>query len=255
MTEVFAVVNQKGGVGKTTTAVNLSAALASLGNRVLLVDCDPQGNATSGIGIDKANLERDMYDVFVDGTPFTEIIHRGVREPTLDVAPATLHLAGAEVELYQRLDRESVLKKALRPVLKDYDYVFIDGPPSLGLLTLNILTAASRVLIPIQCEYYALEGISQLTEIVQRVQSGLNLKLIVGPVVLTMHDDRINLSRQVVQEVQDYFGNVAAKTIVPRNVRLSEAPSHGLPITQYDMKSRGAQAYVELAQEIIALGK
>ncbi len=255
MTWTLAVVNQKGGVGKTTTAVNLAASLAAAGRRVLLLDCDPQGNATSGVGIDKGALEHSLYDALVDGVPLAQVVRKDAAVPGLDIVPATLDLAGAEMEMFQELSRETILKKALRPVLTDYEYVLIDGPPSLGLLTLNILTAADAVLIPIQCEYYALEGISQLMNIVERVQSHLNPKLAIGLVVLTMHDERVNLSRQVVAEVRDFFGSNVAATIVPRNVRLSEAPSFGQPISLYDPKSKGAQAYAELAKEVIALGK
>lgn len=254
MAWTLAVVNQKGGVGKTTTAVNLATTLAQAGRRVLLLDCDPQGNATSGLGR-KETVEQSVYDALTGGVPLAEVILKDVGVPGLDLAPATLDLAGAEMEMFQELSRETILKKILKPVEKNYHYIFIDGPPSLGLLTLNILTAADAVLIPIQCEYYALEGISQLMNIVERVQHHLNPKLAIGMVVLTMHDERINLSRQVVAEVREFFGALVAKTIVPRNVRLSEAPSFGQPIALYDPKSKGAVAYADLAQEVIALGK
>jgi chromosome partitioning protein len=254
MAWILAVVNQKGGVGKTTTAVNLATSLAQAGRRVLLIDCDPQGNATSGLG-QKETVEHSIYDALTGGATLAEIILKDVTVPGLDLAPATLDLAGAEMEMFQELSRETILKKILKPIDNNYQYIFIDGPPSLGLLTLNILTAADAVLIPIQCEYYALEGISQLMNIVERVQQHLNPKLAIGLVVLTMHDERINLSRQVVAEVREFFGEAVAKTIVPRNVRLSEAPSFGQPIALYDPKSKGAVAYAELAQELIALGK
>ena len=254
MAWTLAVVNQKGGVGKTTTAVNLATTLALAGRRVLLLDCDPQGNATSGLGR-KEGVEQSVYDALTGGVPLADIILKDVGVPGLDLAPATLDLAGAEMEMFQELSRETILKKILKPIEKNYQYIFIDGPPSLGLLTLNILTAADAVLIPIQCEYYALEGISQLMDIVERVRQHLNPKLAIGMVVLTMHDERINLSRQVVAEVREYFGDQVAQTIVPRNVRLSEAPSFGQPIALYDPKSKGAVAYADLAQEVIALGK
>ena len=254
MAWTLAVVNQKGGVGKTTTAVNLATSLAQAGRRVLLIDCDPQGNATSGLG-QKETVERSVYDALTGGVPLADVILKDVSVPGLDLAPATLDLAGAEMEMFQELSRETILKKILKPIEKDYQYILIDGPPSLGLLTLNILTAADAVLIPIQCEYYALEGISQLMDIVERVRHHLNPKLAIGLVILTMHDERINLSRQVVAEVREFFGEAVAKTIVPRNVRLSEAPSFGQPIALYDPKSKGAVAYADLAQEVIALGK
>ncbi|MGI4791782.1 MAG: ParA family protein [Janthinobacterium lividum] len=254
MAWTLAVVNQKGGVGKTTTAVNLATSLAQAGKRVLLIDCDPQGNATSGLG-QKEVVEHSIYDALTGGASLADVILRDITVPGLDLAPATLDLAGAEMEMFQELSRETILKKIIKPIEKNYQYIFIDGPPSLGLLTLNILTAADAVLIPIQCEYYALEGISQLMNIVERVQHHLNPKLAIGLVVLTMHDERINLSRQVVAEVREFFGDSVANTIVPRNVRLSEAPSFGQPIALYDPKSKGAVAYADLAQEIIALGK
>ncbi|MBV9851971.1 MAG: ParA family protein [Armatimonadetes bacterium] len=256
MTWTLAVVNQKGGVGKTTTVVNLATGLALAGRRVLVVDGDPQGNATSGLGItDKAELEYSVYDGLVNHVPLAEIVRRDVAVPGLDLIPANLELAGAEMEMFQELSRETILKKALKPLLGEYQYVLMDGPPSLGLLTLNILTAADAVLIPIQCEYYALEGISQLMNIIDRVRNHLNPRLEIGLVVLTMHDERVNLSRQVVAEVRAFFGDKVAETVVPRNVRLSEAPSFGQPIEIYDPRSKGAQAYNALAQEVIALGK
>ena len=251
---VFAIVNQKGGVGKTTTAVNLAACLAQAGQRVLLIDCDPQGNATTGLGIEKSALEVSMYDVLVDDVPLEETVVRDVTTPGLDVAPATLDLSGAEMEMFSKVARENLLKQALRPMIREYDTILIDGPPSLGLLTLNILTAADSLIIPIQCEFYALEGISQLMTIVDRIRGHLNSRLSIGMVVLTMHDERINVSRQVVSEVREYFGDLVAQTIVPRNVRLSEAPSFGQPISQYDSRSKGAAAYADLAREVMAIG-
>lgn len=254
-TRIYAVVNQKGGVGKTTTAVNLAACLAQAGQRVLLMDCDPQGNATTGLGIDKGQLGVSLYDVLVEELPIAQIIVRDVCVPGLDVAPATLDLSGAEMEMFSQISRETVLKRAIKPLKGDYDTILIDGPPSLGLLTLNILTATDSLIIPIQCEFYALEGISQLMTIVERVRGHLNSRLALGMVVLTMHDERINVSRQVISEVKGYFGNLVAETVVPRNIRLSEAPSFGQPISLYDPKSKGAWAYAELAKEVIALGK
>ena len=256
MTWTLAVVNQKGGVGKTTTAVNLATSLALAGRRVLVIDSDPQGNATSGLGIqDKMGLEYSVYDTLVNDVPMSDIILPNVAVPGLDLAPANLDLAGADMEMYRKMSRETILKKALKPILKRYQYILIDGPPSLSLLTVNILTAADAMLIPIQCEYYALEGIEQLTKVMDDVRNHLNPKLEVGMVILTMHDERVNLSRQVVAEVREFFGGKVAQTIVPRNVRLSEAPSFGKPIELYDPKSKGAQAYNALAQEVIALGK
>lgn len=253
--QVLALVNQKGGVGKTTTAINLAASLAVSGRRVLLVDGDPQGNSTTGLGVDKAQLSSSLYDVLVDAVAIESVIRKNAGVEGLDIAPATLDLSGAEMEMFSQLSRESILKRGLKPVLGEYDFILIDGPPSLGLLTLNILTAADRLIIPIQCEFYALEGISQLMAVVERVRTHLNPKLSVGMVVLTMHDERINLSRQVVAEVRGFFGDRVASTVIPRNVRLSEAPSFGQPIAVYDGKSKGAQAYAELAQEVISLGQ
>ena len=254
MAWTLAVVNQKGGVGKTTTAVNLATTLAQAGRRVLLLDCDPQGNATSGLGR-KETVEQSIYDALTGGVPLADIILKDVGVPGLDLAPSSIDLASAELEMFQELSRETILKKILKPVEKNYQYVFIDGPPSLGLLTVNILTASDAVLVPVQAEYYALEGIQQLINSVERVRQHLNPKLAIAMVVLTMHDERINLSRQVVAEVREFFGDIVAKTIIPRNVRLSEAPSFGQPIALYDPKSKGAVAYADLAQEVIALGK
>lgn len=254
-TRVYAVVNQKGGVGKTTTAVNLAASLAQAGQRVLLMDCDPQGNATTGLGIDKSQLSASLFDVLIEEVTLNSVIKRNIAVPGLDVVPATLDLSGAEMEMFSQISRESVLKRAMKPVIGEYDTILIDGPPSLGLLTLNILTAADALIIPIQCEFYALEGISQLMTIVERVRGHLNSRLLLGMVVMTMHDERINVSKQVIAEVREYFGDTVAKTIVPRNIRLSEAPSFGQPISQYDPKSKGAMAYAELAREVMAIGK
>jgi chromosome partitioning protein len=254
MAWTLAVVNQKGGVGKTTTAVNLATTLAQAGRTVLLLDCDPQGNATSGLG-QKEVVEQSIYDALTGGVPLADIILKDVGVPGLDLAPSSIDLASAELEMFQELSRETILKKILKPVEKRYQYIFIDGPPSLGLLTVNILTAADAVLVPIQTEYYALEGMQQLMNSVERVRQHLNPKLAIGLVVLTMHDERINLSRQVVAEVREFFGDLVAQTVIPRNVRLSEAPSFGQPIALYDPKSKGAIAYAELAQEVIALGK
>lgn len=254
MATVFAVVNQKGGVGKTTTAINLAAYLAEAGIRTLLVDLDPQGNATSGLGVDKSQMRLSIYDVLVEGASAAAA---AVSTPVagLDIVPATLDLAGAEPELMGRVSRETVLREALQPVRSDYGYVLIDAPPSLGLLTLNALVAADSVLMPIQTEFYALEGISQLLQTVDLVRRRLNSELHVGHVILTMYDNRVRLAQQVMADVRQYFGEKVCSTAVPRNVRLSEAPSHGLPITLYDPRSRGAQAYREIALEILENGK
>ncbi len=251
--KTLAVVNQKGGVGKTTTAVNLGAALAQIGRKVLVVDADPQANATSGLGVEKNSLSGSLFDVLVDGVDLKDVIHRGVAGiPGLDLAPSTLDLSGAETILYteQNFQREMVLRKAVREVEAEYDYIFIDGPPSLGLLTINILAAAAGLVIPIQCEYYALEGIGQLMRVIDQIKSGINPQLEISVVVLTMQDSRTNLSSQVIEDVRSHFTTRVANTVIPRNIRLSEAPSHGLPITLYDARSKGAMAYQELAQEV-----
>ena len=250
MVRVIAIANQKGGVGKTTTAVNLSSCLALLGARVLLIDVDPQGNSTSGLGIDKSTVKRCVYDCLVNDVPMDEAIV-STKVENLGLLPATIQLAGAEVELVSVLARENMLKRALEKVKYRYDFVLMDCPPSLGLLSINALTAASSVLVPIQCEFYALEGLSQLMRTVGLVQKNLNPSLQLEGVVLTMFDARTNLSIQVVDEVKNHFRNKVYRTIIPRNIRLSEAPSHGKPIVQYDPKSRGAEVYLELAKEVM----
>jgi chromosome partitioning protein len=245
----MAVANQKGGVGKTTTAVNLGAALAELGYRVLVIDLDPQGNATTGLGINSRNLEATIYDVILHDVPMEDAI-----EPTslrnLFVVPSTIHLAGAEIELVPVFSRELRLRRALEQVTDDFDYVMIDCPPSLGLLTVNGLAAATEVVVPIQCEYYALEGLGQLLRNVNLVQTNLNPKLDVSTIILTMYDARTRLAEQVVQEVRRHFGAKVCRHVVPRTVRLSEAPSYGQPIILFDSTSRGAVAYRELAKEV-----
>lgn len=250
MGKVIAVANQKGGVGKTTTSVNLSASLAQLGKKVLLVDIDPQGNTTSGIGINKADVQFCIYDVLINDIPLKDSIFSTEIEG-LDMIPATIQLAGAEIELVPTISREVRLKRALHLIRDQYDYVIIDCPPSLGILTINALTAADSVLIPIQCEYYALEGLSQLLNTIRLVQKHLNTHLSIEGVLLTMFDARTNLGIQVVEEVKKYFQDKVYSTIIPRNVRLSEAPSHGKSIVTYDPKSKGAEVYIDLAKEVI----
>ena len=250
MVKVIAVANQKGGVGKTTTAVNLAACLAKEGRKVLLIDSDPQGNATSGLGFDKRDVKKCIYDALINEVPMADTLKHTAYE-NLDVIPATIQLAGAEIELVSLMNREGRLKNALERIKHDYDYVIIDCPPSLGLLTINALTAASSVMIPVQCEFYALEGITMLMNTIQLVQRNLNPALKLEGVVMTMFDSRTNLAQDVVEEVKKYFKTKMYKTIVPRNVRLSEAPSHGMPVINYDSKSKGAQVYMELAQEVI----
>lgn len=250
---IIAITNQKGGVGKTTTSVNLGACLAYIGKKVLLVDIDPQGNATSGVGVEKGDVQQCIYDVLVDDVDIYETIKQSKVE-NLSIVPATISLAGAEIELVPTISREVRLKKALEKVKDQFDYIIIDCPPSLGLLTINSLTASDAVIIPVQCEYYALEGLSQLLSTVRLVQKHLNQDLMIDGVLLTMLDARTNLGIQVIEEVKKYFQDKVYRTIIPRNVRLSEAPSHGEPIIIYDAKSRGAEVYLELAKEVVANG-
>ncbi len=253
MGKVISIANQKGGVGKTTTSVNLGACLANIGHRVLLIDIDPQGNATSGVGIEKADVDQCIYNVLVDDVE-AKVAVRPTGVENLYCIPATIQLAGAEIELVPTVSREVRLKRALEMVKNHYDYIIIDCPPSLGLLTLNALTASDSVMIPVQCEYYALEGLSQLLNTVRLVQKHLNNELKVEGVLLTMLDARTNLGLQVIEEVKKYFQDKVYKTIIPRNVRLSEAPSHGEPIIVYDPKSRGAEMYLDLAKEVVTSG-
>ncbi len=251
MSRIIAITNQKGGVGKTTTSINLGASLASLGKKVLLVDIDPQGNTTSGIGINKADVNNCIYDVLINDLHPKDVILES-NTPNLYILPATIQLAGAEIELVPTVSREVRLKKSLSLIKNMYDYILIDCPPSLGLLTINSLTASDSVLIPIQCEFYALEGLSQLLNTVRLVQKHLNTSLQIEGVLLTMFDARTNLGIQVIEEVKKYFQNKVYQTIIPRNVRLSEAPSYGKSIISYDPKSKGAEVYIELAKEVIS---
>jgi chromosome partitioning protein len=251
MGKAVAIANQKGGVGKTTTAVNLGACLAQKGKRVLVIDHDPQGNSTSGIGLKKSEIKSCIYDVLINETPLEQVVLQTQVE-NLKIAPATIRLAGAEAELVGMMARDQRLKRAIEPVKDQFDYILIDCPPSLGNLTINALAAADSIIVPIQCEYYALEGLSQLMKTVQLVQKYSNPNLEIEGVVLTMYDNRTNLSSQVTEEVKRYFNDKVYKSVIPRNIRLSEAPSFGLPITLYDEKSKGAEAYIDLAKEVIA---
>ena len=251
MADIIALANQKGGVGKTTTAVNLGAGLANLGNRVLLVDIDAQGNATSGVGIAKSSISKDIYDVLVNEEPIADVIlHTSHKK--LDIAPATIQLSGAEIELTAQIARETRLLDAIKTIQDQYDFILVDCPPSLGLLTINAFTASNSILIPVQSEYYALEGLSQLLNTIQLVRKHFNPNLKIEGVLLTMYDARTNLGKQVNEEVKKYFKDRVYETIIPRNVRLSEAPSHGLPIMDYDPKSTGAKVYSQLAKEVAA---
>ncbi|WP_213421956.1 ParA family protein [Bhargavaea massiliensis] len=254
MGRIISIANQKGGVGKTTTSVNLSACLAHLGKKVLLIDTDPQGNATSGVGINKGDVQNCIYDVLIDDADVRSAV-MPTKVEGLSVIPATIALAGAEIELVSTISREVRLKHALDELKDEYDYIIIDCPPSLGLLTLNALTASDGLIIPVQCEYYALEGLSQLLSTIRLVQKHLNQDLMIDGVLLTMFDARTNLGIQVIEEVKKYFQDKVYHTVIARNVRLSEAPSHGEPIIVYDPRSRGAEVYLELAKEVIRNGE
>lgn len=252
-TKIIAIINQKGGVGKSTTAINLSAALGEMNKQVLLIDLDPQGNSSSGLGIEKSRVEHCIYDVLLNDVPIEQVIIPDISEG-LDLVPATINLAGAEVELVSEMARENRLKDAVGSLRGKYDFIFIDCPPSLGLLTVNALVAADKLLIPIQCEFYALEGVTKLLDSMKRVKTRLNPTLDIYGVLLTMYDGRTTLSKQVVAEVRSYFDKTVFTTLIPRTVKLSEAPSFGQPITQYDPTGKGAQSYIDLAKEVIQRG-
>ena len=253
MCRVIAIANQKGGVGKTTTAINLGAAIAVAEARTLVVDLDPQGNASSGLGLSRADDDRvSLYEVLTNGADAKGAVRSSIQFPLLDVMASSRDLVGAEIELVGVMSRETILRRALDSIRPDYDFILLDCPPSLGLLTLNALTASNSLLIPIQCEFYALEGLSQLLNTVRLVQRSLNPRLEIEGVLLTMFDQRLNLARQVAAEAREYFGDRVYKTAIPRNVRLAEAPSFGQPILRYDVQSNGAQSYLALAKEIMA---
>jgi len=251
--KIISVANQKGGVGKTTTTVNLATILAKKGKKVLLIDADPQGNATSGLGVEK-EVELSIYDVLVNETPIEDTIQETIIK-NLKVCPSNINLAGAEVELVSMMSREQRLKEKLEEAKENFDYIFIDCPPSLGLITLNSFTASDSVLIPVQCEYYALEGLGQLLNTINLVKKHLNKNIQIEGALLTMYDIRTNLSNQVVKEVTKYFNNKVYKTVIPRNVRLSEAPSYGMPITEYDPRSKGAKSYIKFAKEFLKINE
>lgn len=251
MGKVITIVNQKGGVGKTTTAINLAASLALAEKDILIIDTDPQGNSTSGLGISRENLKRSLYDVYTGNSNITDVLIKTSIDH-LSILPSTIDLLGAEVEIINKQGRESILLKAIEPIKKDFKYILIDCPPSLGLLTLNALVAADSVMIPVQCEYYALEGLTLLTRTIRMVRSSFNPGLEIEGILLTMYDSRNNLSEEVASEVRKYFGNKVYNTVIPRNVTLGEAPSFGKPVILYDIKSKGAQSYLSLAKEILS---